>query len=427
MFSGGIEKGIARALDRCPRTRGLIKSGYKWLNYYLFGILLAKKEFSSQAEPVARNGSQHLFFGYYGKHQINSNRKALVCATDSDAVVPGPNDRLKILIGELSNPTGFRHVADTTAWNWQQGCMLQWLEAYPDDAFIFNDYHTNGFASRIFDVATGKSREIPMPIYCVSRCNRFALSLNFSRLYRMNPAYGYCNGSYELVEPAPENDGIWRVNLDSGKADLIISLRQLADLKPKESMAGAVHKVNHIEIAPDGRRFMVIHRWMKKGVKYSRLVTAGTNGSDVCILSDNGVVSHCAWKSSGEILAWARTPDGFDRYSLFLDRSTQWSAIGNGTLRVDGHPSFSPDRRWILTDTYPDRLRMKTLMLYSIADKRMEVLGRFFAPFRFDGIRRCDLHPRWSACGCYVSFDSCHEGVRRSYFLDVSDITGLNR
>ncbi|GAJ19102.1 unnamed protein product, partial [marine sediment metagenome] len=37
----------------------------------------------------------------------------------------------------------------------------------------------------------------------------------------------------------------------------------------------------------------------------SRLVTANIDGSEPYILADDDMVSHCAWKNSSQIIAWA--------------------------------------------------------------------------------------------------------------------------
>ena len=67
-------------------------------------------------------------------------------------------------------------------------------------------------------------------------------------------------------------------------------------------MTGAEHKINHLMISPDGNRFMVLHRWFQNGVKYTRLVTCGMDGSDMYNLSDDDFVSHFCWKNNEEIL-----------------------------------------------------------------------------------------------------------------------------
>jgi hypothetical protein len=99
--------------------------------------------------------------------------------------------------------------------------------------------------------------------------------------------------------------------------------------------------------------------------------------------------------------------------------------VGEGTLTVDGHCSYSPDRRWILTDSYPDAEGYRTLILFDTkADRRIEI-GRFHGPSPKDVEVRCDLHPRWSRDGHSVCIDSLHEnGDRQVYVLDVTSITG---
>ncbi|MCX5676028.1 MAG: hypothetical protein NTX87_13555 [Planctomycetota bacterium] len=107
---------------------------------------------------------------------------------------------------------------------------------------------------------------------------------------------------------------------------------------------------------------------------------------------------------------------------LFTDRSTRTEVVGEGVLTTDGHCSFSPDRRWMLTDTYPGQERKRALLLYRMPAGPRTDIGRFFAPPEIDGPTRCDLHPRWSRDGKTVSLDSAHEGSRQVYVLDVAKI-----
>ena len=97
--------------------------------------------------------------------------------------------------------------------------------------------------------------------------------------------------------------------------------------------------------------------------------------------------------------------------------------VGEGVLPSDGHNSFSPDKRWMVCDTYPlgpDRLQQ--LFLYHVANGNRIDLGMFHAADRFTEDIRCDLHPRWSPDGKTISIDSVHEGSRQIYNLDVSEI-----
>ena len=98
--------------------------------------------------------------------------------------------------------------------------------------------------------------------------------------------------------------------------------------------------------------------------------------------------------------------------------------IGQRILDVygDGHSSFSPNRRWILTDTYPDKSRKQHLLLYEVTTEKLIELGSFFSPLKFSNALRCDLHPRWSPDGQAISIDSTYQGQRMTYILDVSSI-----
>ena len=136
------------------------------------------------------------------------------------------------------------------------------------------------------------------------------------------------------------------------------------------------------------------------------------------------MVSHYDWRDPTHILAWARQNDVGDRFFLFTDQSDEREVVGEGVLTTDGHCSYSPDRRWILTDTYPRAERLRTLILYRVEDGLRMDVGSFFAPPELDGEIRCDLHPRWDRVGRHICFDSAHEGTRQIYVVDVSGVVG---
>ena len=84
---------------------------------------------------------------------------------------------------------------------------------------------------------------------------------------------------------------------------------------------------------------------------------------------------------------------------------------------VDGHPSYSPDGKLVVTDNYPDRTRIASVRI--MRDNQIEVVARVFAPFRYDNDTRCDLHPRWSRDGTKICFDAAFEGHRGLYVVDI--------
>ncbi len=377
-----------------------------------------------KARPATK-GPRHHFFGYYDKCPWDaSGRYLLALEVEFSDRPPGPEDVARIVIVDLETGTQ-EAVAETRAWNWQQGCMLQWNPANPEREIIFNDRRKGRFVSVVLDVCTGKERVLPLPIYTVSHDGKFALTLNFSRLHHTRPGYGYAGIPDPWRDvPHPEEDGIYFLDLETGWHKLVISLDQIARLERDESMEGVPHWFNHLLLSPDDSRFVFLHRWRRREGEgfHTRMLTANPDGGEVFCLAGWGMVSHFDWCDSRAVLAWARHPSRGDGFYLFVDRSEEVEAVGEEILTCDGHCSYSPDRRWILTDTYPDEQNFRTLILFRPEDGLRVDIGRFYSPPHLSGPIRCDLHPRWSRDGLSVCIDSAHEGTRQVYVINVSEV-----
>lgn len=365
-------------------------------------------------------GPLNHFFGYYDKSPWNkSGEFILSLATTVYNHQPEPDDTAKVGIIQVEDGNWIE-ISSTKAWNWQQGSMLQWYPEDPEDIIIFNDREKDSFIARIFDVRSLKEvHRLPFPIYAVDPKARYALSLNFARLHRTRPGYGYAGVKDKWEkELHPAEDGIYRIDLKTGEYKLIISIEQLYLMDTEETMKGVEHWVNHIQIPPSGERFAFLHRWRKSdGGFWTRLITANPDGSGIKILS-KGVVSHYDWKDDSHILAWTKFQE---EYGFFLieDKTGRYTQIGKEKLTQDGHCSYSPDRTIILTDTYPDFKNLRTLILYKEASNERIDLARFYSPPELAGPVRCDLHPRWSRDGRYICIDSAHEGDRQMYIIDL--------
>ncbi|MBM4018313.1 MAG: hypothetical protein FJ288_08310 [Planctomycetes bacterium] len=377
-----------------------------------------------EARPIT-GGPKHHFFGYYEKCPWDASGR-LHLALEVPFIDRQPRADDAAIVGLIDTAEGnrFQPLDETLAWCWQQGTMLRWMPGAEDRLITYNKREGEDFYSVVRDVRSGQVRRLPRPLYAVSPDGKYALTLNFSRLARTRPGYGYEGGRDPwAADKRPAEDGIFRVDLATGDARLILSLDRAAGLRPKDSMKDAEHWFNHIQINTDGSRFAVLHRWRPPGARSweTRTLTAGPDGSDAFILADDGYWSHYDWLDRERILAHAAA-GSIRAYHLFTDRTDRAEAIGAGVLTTDGHCSFPPDRRWVLTDTYPDKERKRTLILWRWPGGPRVDIGRFFAPPALDGPTRCDLHPRWSRDGKKVSIDSAHEGMRQIYVLDVEKI-----
>jgi hypothetical protein len=373
------------------------------------------------------HGPAYHFFGYYDKFAEDATGRYLLCLeVEFLGRTPGPDDVARLCLIDTHDGDAPRVLAETRAWNWQQGCMARWLPPHDDREVIYNDCVDGRFVSIVLDIETGATRQLPFPIYGLSPDGSFAAAPNFARIHDHRPGYGY-NGPPDPNEhELCPDDGLWRLDIPSGEVTLIASIAELAALQPDPDAADKPQWLNHAQINTDGSRVAILHRWHepgRDGIRSTRLFSMNPDGSEVCRLAHHGMFSHYDWMGPGHVLGWARRPDGDDcHYILFTDRSDEFHAVAPDVLTSDGHCSFSPDRRWLLTDTYPREEHRRVVVLYRWPDGPRIDVGSFHSPPEYAGEFRCDLHPRWSRDGTAVCIDSAHANGRQMHVLDVSGI-----
>lgn len=424
-----LEQKINYRLNRYPLLKKAVKRIYQRIMY----MISKKEKYEGNINKISPDDKNHeYFFGYYDKSPWDITDRYMLCTraknTWSDTT---PRDEAEILLIDTwkakDDESRVIKLATTKTWNVQQSCMLQWIGPDFSSKIIYNDYRDEKYVSIILNIKTGEEKIIPAPVYSVSSNGKEALTLDFSRLYELRPGYGY----YNVPEKTkgillPDSTAIWKINLEYGSIESLFTYSDFATFKPRSEMkdSRATHKVNHIMISPNGKRFMVLYRWIIKGRKYSRLITCDMDGSNMFLLSDDDMISHCCWKNNEEILAYANKKNKGAGYFLMRDKSSEFTQCWP-ELTSDGHPSYSPDGKFVLTDTYPDRTRMSKIMLMSSEMKtsKPKICARVFSPFRYDNETRCDLHPRWNHKGDSICFDGAFEGNRGMYTVDVTSFT----
>ncbi|MEX1231777.1 MAG: hypothetical protein WEB58_16145 [Planctomycetaceae bacterium] len=391
----------------------------------------ANKEFPPTRQIT--HGPRHHWFGYYDKLQFDPTcRYVLGMSVPFEHRSPTGDDVIQIGMVDLEDGDRWVELGESRAWCWQQGCMLQWLPG-ADSTIVWNDRADDRFVCRMLDVKTGEGRTIGHPIYSLSSDGKSAVAPDFSRIADVRVGYGY-NG---LKDPyaddlAPEESGIFHIDLETGEAKLILSVAQIAKTREiPQNEPGVKHYFNHLLFNPDGSRFIALHRWRyPNGTRLTRMITANRDGSDIRVVIPNGYASHFIWRDPTHILSQSRHYAGNDEWADFLfedvDGGGDVVEIGHGVLDGSGHLSYLPGNEWILNDTYPrGEERMQTPHLYHVASGRRIDLGRFHLPKEYTGEWRVDTHPRFSRDSRYVCIDSPakNEG-RQLHLIDISDIVG---
>ena len=414
-----IESLAKRVLEPFPFVKKVGKRAYQYIGYALSD---EKIQYEGDVRRVTPDDGFEYYFGYYDKSPWDAADRriiALKARRTWKSVAPAESAEL-VLIDAATGEA--RTVAEVHAWNVQQGCMAQWLGPDFSRYILYNDFRDGHYCAVIFDAdAFREVRTLPLPVYDVSKDGSFALSLDFSRLHRMRPGYGYSNlPDASKGQLCPDAPCIWRMELADGRVTPLLKYTDFAAFEPDPSMDGAEHKVNHLMINPSGTRFMVLHRWFQKGRKHTRLVTANCDGTGLYNLSDDGFASHSYWKNDGEILSFLRKAATGDHYYLMKDRSREYRLLWP-QLRTDGHCSYSPDGSRVVTDTYPNRKRLASVFICSDESNLAQRIARVFSPLRYVGDCRCDLHPRWNRAGDHIAIDSVHEGRRGLYVIPVPE------
>ena len=371
-----------------------------------------------QALPPVRaltHGPGPHWFGYYDKFQTDpTDRYVLSLEADFDLRVPEPEDVARI--GMIDTRDGDRWIplTETGAWNFQQGCMLQWRPG-SDREILFNDREGDRFVCRVMDVKTREIRTLPLAIDQVHPDGKLATCQNFARAGALRRVVGYAvhdPAQYRQVAQ-PDDDGIWTMDLDTGEHQLVVSVARVAQIPYPEQKPTDRLYVAHTRWSPDGKRFLFFNRG---DTIDSRITTINADGTDLRVVTYQA--SHYAWMDPLHLLIEIPRRGGF---FVFKDDGSMQSELY--LAAPPGHHQLLPGDEWMLSDTVPQGAdRVQYVYLFNRKSGRIISIGHFPQPREYAGDVRCDNHPRYSRDGAKVIIDSAHGGTRQMYMIDISGI-----
>jgi hypothetical protein len=410
----------------------------------------------------------HYFSGYYERNVFDSaSTRILACKSKFYDRLPTASDTLEIGFFRFKESNDFHYLTSTHAWNWQQGCMLQWLPNSDGNKIIYNDLHQGKFVSVIFDLKTDTKNHLDMAYYALSHDGSFALCVD-------NEHHYWCRKGYHYEGIINKNkghhgfhgDGVWRLATDSGLIEKVISVDHLLKHKKINSMDGAIHFIDSVQLSPDDSRMLFFHRWIspESGAMYTRMYTSDTDGDNLFLLNDGGRMTHVCWRNSTQILGWGAgdnnlskkrnnwflknflfdplmplyrrlTVSNFlflkqfkkivtgDSYLLLQDQDNALTPLNHQVLNEDGHPSFSPINSNILvSDQYPNLTNgAQLLFVYNFDNQEFYKHSKIDHDLEFINTpMRSDLHPKWSKCGQFVSVDLLQNNRRSIKIFHIS-------
>lgn len=392
----------------------------------------------SAPRAVTSGPHDHFLANYFAINAWSpDNRYLLALETDLKDKLPD-GEPCTLGLVDLADDNRFIPVTTTRCWNFQEAAMAHWLP-WGRDMIVFNDIRDGRFCAVVMNWRTKEERHCPFPVSAVSEDGTWALSINYARLFLTRPDYGYAGDGQDPRKGVvfPEDDGLWRVNLKTGEAKLIVSCAAVKDMVPAVGPSGMSY-ICHTVISKDMKRVYFLSRSVEEsmeGVKkfkgvnwFTTAFTCNADGSNIrrCF-PDGWGSSHFNWKPALSerdartmIVTCKWLNKIYTHVEITVGEEDYPRQVGGKEMDFDGHCIYSPDGKFVLSDGYWDGNFFRHWKIVRLADMKVRGIGDFFVPEPYrDVYCRCDLHPRWRPDGRQLGFNSVHEGSRQIYVMDV--------
>lgn len=361
---------------------------------------------------VISQPGMNCFRGYYDIRYMSDNGETLLAHRVKKGMSQ-ISDSAEVGYYTLYN-NEFKRIGESKSWCWQQGSRLRWNPLDCSEV-LFNDLDEGKYVTKQINIYKGSiQRIIGMPLYDVSRDFKWGLSLNFSRLQRMRPGYGYgCLPDKTEGIKQPEDDGLFNIDLEHDKGYLVYSIRDLAIYANLDPLSECY--LNHISISPDSKNSIFFLIYTTPGVRGWEVILYLYNNDTgkISLLKRNDRVSHYCWIDSSNLLITCQRHDKTEYYETINIVSGKKELLNIEGLNLDGHPGMLDGTKFI-TDTYPIGNGIQALSIFDMEKRKMDVIARFYHDWRMRGEVRCDLHPSVEMEGKIIAVDSTFRGGKRS-------------
>lgn len=386
-------------------------------------------------------GPKHHFYGYIG-HVQNSpwnqgGRYLVALRTSFQDHLPRADEAAEIVLLDSRDNYSVRVVAETRAWNPQQGTMLYWNPDAPETQFFFNDRDpkTGKILCVLFDIAAGgggkrlreyRFEDTPVGNSGVAQKGGWFAAINYARLARLRPVTGYPDAfDWTAGVRHPTNDGVFKVDVRTGAKHLLVAFAQLADAirATRPDVANVDLFINHTLNNRDSDRIFFFARgnFEDRTNRINQGFIVRPDGSGLQVMRQF-IGGHPEWESGPRMIG------DVDGRQIVYDVDQQKVVGTFGTKEIfpapGGDVALSPDGQWLVNGHRQGSTNFYTF--FRIAD------GAWVRSEGFDvrgwetGDLRCDPAPCWSRDSREVAFPAiAKDGTRQMFRLRIK--TGTPR
>ena len=400
--------------------------------------------------------------GYFDISQLSKDNNFLLTTQINNIFdYHKKNEQFNICLFNLKNKNK-QIIAKTKIMNFQQGCRAQFLGPDFQERIIFNDFLNDKYISKLYSIKNQKIIIKKYPIASVCPMGETYCTLDYERLYWYRRGY-----SYELIKNEEKkvsllkSDSLKIINFENDSVYHEIYLVDLIKIKYLSSMKDTVHYIEHPLYSPKGDKLIFLHRWKMedKGI-FARLYLFDLKTKQITLINDSGRISHFTWLDNDNIIFYGAVSnvvnsirkfkfgiklfkkilpiykklikDNYaaakiltnDKYWNFNCTNNQFQSIASDLKYQDGHPTAFCNKsdKFLITDEYADIDNESNASLFYydfFSDKSFKICKLNSIPKLDNTPFRCDLHPRLSFDGKFVSVDTLHNGFRQSFVYEI--------
>ena len=154
----------------------------------------------------------HCFFGYYDKSPMDINNERVVFLRIKNNALP--LEKGEVCIYHLKSGET-EVIGQTSAWNWQQAAMMQWIDEKTVSYNTFDEV-SSYYQTVWVNIETYQEKRHQRAAYSYNKSHTKYLSLNFYRLDKFAKGYGY---PYEVDAMDNMKDGIWETSIEDNTSE----------------------------------------------------------------------------------------------------------------------------------------------------------------------------------------------------------------
>lgn len=398
------------------------------------------------------------WFGYYNYDTMNYNQtKMLAQFVKHDAQIIKKG--MIIDIGYFNNAGTFIKLGESDSYSWPQGSMVQWLNSSSqDERIIYNLSKDGNLISRIIDLKNKEQKDIDWSIYGLTPDGKKSIALDMERSYWCRAYHYESVANPEKEGKIAKGDGIFEIDLEKNTRKLLIPIEKIINVDKEAYFDEAKHWLEHIMVSPNGKYFCFLHRFTIGNLNdyETRLFIADIDGKNLQIIDGwrKYYWSHFGWNNDESFAIY--TYELKTRKTLNVDNKKtsekdtvnfkniikkispkplvhflrnnfkkqttyyQYYVMSDGKFKlqrifnfpffsIDGHPSFTSDGRYMITDTYPDENQYQHLIIFDTVTQKGVVIAKIYAALHLKP-GSCDLHPKLCKDNTIVVVDTAFDG-----------------